>query len=155
MYDRTASVLVIAAAVLFIAPAQAMGQDGEDMTAATMIMSGDLEFSPIEVPGFDSGMQLAPIVGDFTQAGPYALRLSFPDGYRFPAHFHPMDENLTVIEGALLLAMGDAADESQLVSYGPGDYLVMPAEHPHFGGATGYTVIQLHGVGPFAILLSE
>ncbi len=155
MYNRTTSALTIAAAFLFLVPAQAMGQDGHDMTAATIITSGDLEYSPIEVPGFDSGMQIAAIVGDFSQEGPYSLRLSFPDGYRFPAHFHPMDENITVLEGTLLLAMGDTADESQLVAYRPGDFLVMPAEHPHFGGATGHTVIQLHGVGPFAILLSE
>ena len=155
MHLRTAGLLTIAAAFLCFTPAQSLGQDSEDATSATMVMAADLEFGPIEVPGFDSGMQIAAMFGDFTAEGPYALRLSFPDGYRFPPHFHPMDENLTVIEGTLLLAMGDTEDESQLVSYGPGDFMNLPAEHPHFGGATGYTVIQLHGVGPFEILLVE
>jgi hypothetical protein len=66
-----------------------------------------------------------------------------------------MDENLTVLSGTLLLAMGVDEDESQLVAYGPGDFMNIPGEHPHYGGATGYTVVQLHGEGPFAILLSE
>lgn len=39
--------------------------------------------------------------------------------------------------------------------YGAGDFLSIPAEHPHFGGATGHTIIQLHGVGPFEILMAD
>ncbi len=135
--------------------AQGQLEQAEDMTTATMVMADDLAFTPLEVPGFDSGMEIAGLHGDFTAEGPYTLRISFPDGYRFPAHFHPLDENFTVISGILLLAMGDTVDESQLVGYGPGDYVNVPAEHPHFGGATGYTVIQLHGIGPFEIILVE
>ena len=163
MNNRLTTLLMVCSLALALAPISIQAQDGlgqnaehaEDMTAATMIMADDLEFAALEVPGFDSGMEFAALYGDFTAEGPYALRLSFPDGYRFPAHFHPMDENLTVISGTLLLAMGDTVDESQLVGYGPGDFLNLPAEHPHFGGATGYTVIQLHGDGPFEILLVE
>jgi mannose-6-phosphate isomerase-like protein (cupin superfamily) len=155
MHHRAATLLAIVAVFLAFPPAHMLGQDAEDATAATMIMADDLEFAPIEVPGFDSGMEIAGMFGDFTMEGPYALRLSFPDGYRFPAHFHPMDENLTVISGTFLLAMGDWVDESQLVSYGPGDFMNLPAEHPHYGGAKGFTVIQLHGDGPFEILLVE
>ncbi len=154
MPHRIASLALICTVCVCFLPAQVLGQDAED-SAATMVMAGDLEFAALEVPGFDSGMQIAGLYGDFSTEGAYALRLSFPDGYRFPPRFHPMEENLTVISGALLLAMGDTADESQLVSYGPGDFLNIPPEHPHFGGATGYTVIQLHGIGPFEIILSE
>ena len=155
MHLRTAGLLAAATAFLCFTPAQSLGQDVEYSMDATMVMSGDLEFAPIEVPGFDSGMQIAGLHGDFTVEGPYTLRLSFPDGYTFPPHFHPVDENLTVISGEFLLAMGDTEDESRLESYGPGDYMNLPAEHPHFGGAVGYTVVQLHGNGPFAIILVE
>jgi hypothetical protein len=31
----------------------------------------------------------------------------------------------------------------------------MPATRPHFGGARGATVIQLHGQGPFKIELAQ
>lgn len=162
MLHRTTALFTGFAALLCLTPALAFGQAmeerqemGAEEAATTVVMADDLDFQPIEVPGFDSGMQIAGMVGDFTAEGPYVLRLSFPDGYRFPAHFHPNDENLTVISGTLLLAMGEEEDESSLVSYGPGDFLNIPAEHPHFGGATGHTVIQLHGMGPFEILLVE
>ena len=81
------------------------------------------------------------------------MRLSFPDGYRFPAHWHPKTENLTVPSGTLLLAMGERADESKLKPYGSGDYLNISGSKPHFRNARGATVIQLHGEGPFAINL--
>jgi quercetin dioxygenase-like cupin family protein len=116
-----------------------------------IVSSGTIEYAPIEVPGFDTGMQIAALSGDPNGDGPYVLRLAFPDGYRFPPHWHPMAENVTVIEGTFLLAMGESVDESEITEYSPGDYLYIPAEHAHFGGAQGDTKIQLHGTGPFEI----
>jgi hypothetical protein len=66
-----------------------------------------------------------------------------------------MTEHVTVLSGALLLAMGDRADESKLQTYAVGDYLHLPPTKPHFGGARDATVIQLHGQGPFKILLAQ
>jgi uncharacterized RmlC-like cupin family protein len=60
---------------------------------------------------------------------------------------------VTVLSGAVQLGMGGRVDDAKLKTYGPGDYLHIPATMPHFGGAQGATVIQLHGQGPFAINL--
>lgn len=127
-----------------------------EMAAHHEVLADGLEYADLELPGFDPGIKLAAIHGDPAAAGePYVIRLSFPDGYRFPAHYHPNAENLTVLEGTFLLAMGREVDASSLKRYSPGDFLHIPAEHPHFGGATGETVIQLHGMGPFEVLLVE
>jgi len=126
-----------------------------DDAVTVIVKSADVEYAPIEVPGFDTGMQIAVLSGDPFAGGPYVLRLAFPDGYTFPPHWHPMPENVTVIEGTFLLGMGGQVDESAIVEYGPGDYLNIPAEHPHFGGAKGWTEVQLHGTGPFEINLVE
>lgn len=140
------TVVVLGATVILAAPE-------EGGTAAMKVVSGgSLTWNDLEVPGFDPGAKLAAIVGNPEEEGSlYTLRLSMPDGYRFPAHWHPKDEHVTVLSGALTLAMGDQVDDSKLEAYGVGDYLYLPAEHPHFGGAKGLTVIQLHGEGPFAI----
>ncbi len=133
----------------------AAGQQGYSMGMHT-VAKADLVWSDIEVPGFLPGVKLAGIHGDPAVADePYTLRLIFPDGYKFPPHYHPRAENVTVLEGTLTLAMGRQFDESKLKSYGPGDYLFIEAENPHFGSAKGRTVIQLHGVGPFEILVVE
>jgi len=64
-----------------------------------------------------------------------------------------MAENLTVLSGTFLLGMGEKTDDSKLVTYKPGAFLYIPGKMPHFGGAKGATVIQLHGEAPFKIEL--
>ena len=100
-------------------------------------------------------MRMAVVSGDPGAAAPYVLRLSFPAGYKFPAHWHPRPENLTMLSGTLELGMGDTRDETKLKRYTAGDFLWIDARHPHFGGAVGETVVQLHGTGPFTIEVVE
>lgn len=121
-----------------------------------IITSEAVSFEPLEVPGFASGMRLAVIHGDpGAPAGDYTVRLAFPAGYRFPAHWHPNAEHVTVLSGTFLLAMGDTVDPAAIQSYAPGAFLYIPGEHPHYGGAEGETVIQLHGEAPFEIKLVD
>jgi len=130
--------------------AQAAAPAMEPMSA---VVANSLTWTDLSVPGFDPGTKMAVINGDPAGTGVYTVRLSFPDGYRFPPHWHPMAENVTVLSGTMLLAMGDRVDDAKLKAYGPGDFLHIEGTHPHFGGARGATVVQLHGQGPFAINL--
>lgn len=121
-----------------------------------MIANADVAFSPLEVPGFESGIRLAVLHGDpNAETGDYTIRLWFPAGYRFPVHWHPKGEHLTVLSGSFQLGMGDTANDEGVASYSPGDFIYIPAEHPHFGGAAEDTVIQLHGLNPFKIILPD
>jgi uncharacterized protein (TIGR02246 family) len=123
---------------------------GEDMT---MNAAAGMTFQPLDVPGFKSGMQVAVIHGDPFGKGDYTIRLKFPAGYTFPAHYHPNAEHLTVLSGVFLLGMGDK-EGGPTREYQPGDFLYIPPKKPHYGGARGATVIQLHGIGPFEIKLA-
>ena len=144
---------VVAFAIVAFTAAPALSQAAPD-GALVPVAGAGLKWAPITPPGFDEGMEIAAIYGDPAAAGePYTLRLRLPDGYRFPPHFHPNAENVTVLEGTFLLAMGEEAAEDQLETYAPGDHLYIEPEHPHFGGARGETTIQLHGVGPFEIIV--
>jgi uncharacterized protein (TIGR02246 family) len=127
-----------------------MMMDASDME---MRMGGGLTWSDLKVPGFDPGAKIAVLHGDPGSKGDYTLRLQFPGGYRFPVHWHPGAEHVSVLSGTFLLGMGNTANASAIRTYGPGDFLYIPARHAHFGGATGTTVIQLHGTGPFEIKL--
>jgi quercetin dioxygenase-like cupin family protein len=147
MHTPTPSiVLAIALGAAIASPARA--QAPEAMHAQP---SGTLSWTDLSVPGFAPGMKVAALHGDPASTGMYTLRLSFPAGYRFPPHFHPNAENLTVISGSFVLAMGDKVDNAKLATYAPGDYLYLPGTQPHFGGAKTAAVIQLHGQGPFTI----
>ncbi|HEX6748089.1 MAG TPA: cupin domain-containing protein [Longimicrobium sp.] len=145
--------LAAAALVLTGVHAAAQQQPAPPAGGMRMVANSSLTWADANIPGFAPGMKMAVVDGNPAQAGPYTMRLSFPDGYRFPPHWHPAAENLTVLSGTFLLAMGERADESGLHTYGAGDYFYIPPQMPHFGGARGETVIQLHGTGPFAINL--
>lgn len=133
---------------------QQTGQAGMSDSLFAPTSASNLKWSPIQPPGFDAGTEIAVVRGDPAAAGkPYVIRLRFPDGYRFPPHWHPAAENVTVLEGRFLVAMGEKADASRLAGYGPGDFVFVEAKHPHFGGAQGRTAIQLHGMGPFDIVV--
>ena len=112
-----------------------------------------LVWSDLNIPGFAPGVTMAVVHGDPGANRDYIIRLRLPAGYRFPVHWHPNSEHLTVLSGTLLLAMGNTVDDSKLKSYGPGDFIYAPARMAHFGGAKTATEIQLNGNGPFAINL--
>lgn len=136
-------------------PAQAMAAAPMYGPDVRMVASSGLGWSDFAPPGFDPGMKLAVINGDPGKPGEYTVRLMFPAGYRFPVHWHPGAENLTVVSGTFQLGMGNTANWSALKDYGPGDYIYIPPRHAHFGGsaATGPSVIQLHGQGPFQVIV--
>lgn len=145
-----------ALAVAACAPVATVNQQtAMPMDSGTMeIRAGSsLTWGDLNPTGFDPGMKVAVLHGDPAVAGAYTIRLQFPAGYEFPVHWHPSAENLTVVSGSFLLAMGNAADRSVQRAYGPGDYLYIPPRMSHYGGAREPTVIQLHGTGPFAINL--
>jgi quercetin dioxygenase-like cupin family protein len=152
---RYPSILVAAALTATAASVTVAQQPTDGMGGMSAVTAKSITFTDLAVPGFDPGLKIAVIDGNPDTTGAYTLRLSLPAGYRFPAHYHPMTEHLTVLSGTFLLAMGDRADESKLQTYVVGDYLHLPATKPHFGGARDATVIQLHGQGPFKIMLAQ
>ena len=133
------------------APAVTPMEAGSPQTIAGSALTWT-DFAPA---GFDPGMKLAVLRGDPSAKGSYVIRLMFPAGYHFPVHWHPTVENLTVVSGTFQLGMGNTADWSKAKTYSPGDFIYVPPRHAHFGGSTasGPSVIQLHGEGPFQLMV--
>ena len=97
------------------------------------------------------GAKLAVLEGDPTKPGLFTMRLSIPDGYRIPPHFHPVDEHVTVISGTFQVGMGDSFDATKLSTLPAGTFGLLPAGMRHFAQAKGATVLQLHGTGPWKL----
>ncbi len=133
-------------------PAPAVVAEMSDMETRA---ASAITWTDLVVPGFAAGAKIAVLHGDPGSTGDYTLRLQFPDGYEFPAHWHPMGEHITVLSGVFRLGMGGTVNASAIREYQPGDFLYVPGRMPHFGGARGETVIQLHGMGPFSINLGS
>ena len=102
-------------------------------------------------PALERGAQAAVVAGDPGQAGGlFVIRLKAPAGYRIARHWHPTDEHVTVIEGDLTLDMDEGA-QNHSATFGPGDYVLLPAQMHHAASTAGGMVVQVHGTGPFEI----
>jgi hypothetical protein len=141
------SISVVAAAFVLLA-AGTNGQEKKEGDAAHKIVHfGDLKWTPII-----KGCDLAPVSGDSSVEGAtFVLRIRCADGIKVPAHWHPTDENLTVMKGTFLVGMGEAFDESKLQTMNVGNFAMMPKEMRHFALCKGETIVQIHGAGPFKV----
>lgn len=102
-------------------------------------------------PALPAGSEIAVIAGDPNGTGPYVLRLRLPADYKIPAHTHPADENVTVLSGTLNFAEGSKLDTTKGEPMRAGGFFVATKGMQHYAWSTGPTVIQIHGMGPFAI----
>jgi quercetin dioxygenase-like cupin family protein len=101
-------------------------------------------------PYYNDGRQRAQLVGDSSKDGPWIDRVKIPGGAQIPAHTHPQDELVTVIEGTWYLGEGAKFDSAKLKGYPAGSFIVIPAGVPHFVAAKESTVVvQLSGNGKF------
>jgi hypothetical protein len=102
-------------------------------------------------PALPSGAQVAILSGNPMKTGAYTIRVKLPDGYKVPPHWHPTDENVTVIKGTFNVGRGEKFDADATKEMPAGSYMRMPKTMRHFAWAKGETIIQVHGIGPFEI----
>ena len=102
-------------------------------------------------PVFQAGAQMAVLQGDPGANGPYVVRLKMPDGYKIMPHWHPTTENVTVISGTFHLGAGEKFDDTKGMDMPTGSYGFVGPHMNHYAWATGETVVQVHGMGPFKL----
>jgi quercetin dioxygenase-like cupin family protein len=138
------AVLLAIAALAIVAFSQERKQSTE---AHKIVRFGDLKWTPII-----KGCDLAPVAGDMNaEAALFVLRIRCADGSKIPAHWHPTDENVTVLKGTFLVGMGESFDESKLQTMNVGNFLTVPKEMRHFAMSKGETIVQVHAMGPFKV----
>jgi hypothetical protein len=124
---------------------------GKSGKGHVMVTPEGLKWAPAP-KGLPPGAQLAVLSGDPSKAGaPYVIRAKFPDGYQVPPHWHPVDENVTVLQGTLGMGLGEKFDKKAGKELPAGSFSRMPKGVRHFAWAKGQTIIQVHGIGPFEI----
>jgi|ERR1700683_1968444 len=102
-------------------------------------------------PILPKGAMMAVMAGDPGAAGLVAVRLKMPAGYKISAHWHPTDEQVTVLSGTLAIGMGDKLDETKGVTLRAGGFGVAPAHMNHYAWSKTGAVIQINLMGPFAL----
>ena len=146
-FTRSGILYVVMAAVIAI-PGATYGQ--EKSTAGGnhgILRSADLKWTPII-----KGCDLARVNGDSSVEGaPFVLRLRCAAGSKIPAHWHPTDENVTVLQGTFQVGMGEKFDATKLETMSPGNFVSMPKEMRHFALSKTATIVQVNAIGPFKV----
>ena len=149
--DHVTCICGLVAAFAFAGAARVYSQETpgkkDAFDAHKIVHFGDLKWTPIF-----KGCDLAPVAGNPDAEGsPFVVRLRCADGSKIPAHWHPTDENVTVLKGIFLVGMGETFDESKMMTMNVGNFATMPKEARHYGLVKGETIVQVHGAGPFKV----
>ena len=91
------------------------------------------------------------LYGDPDAPGPFVMRVHELPGAIVPPHSHPVDENITVVEGVWYFALGREYDSKALRELKPGGYAFAPKGSWMHGYSPDGAIVQVHGVGPFYI----
>lgn len=123
----------------------------QDHSSHVMISSDQVKWGPAP-PSLPPGAQLAVLDGDPSKVGaPFTMRVKFPGGYKVPPHWHPIDENVVVLKGVLMMGVGEKFNEAGAREMREGTFAKMPKETRHFAWTKAETIIQVHGIGPFEV----
>ncbi len=120
------------------------------LSAQTSADSAALQWTavPSHLP---AGAQVAIVSGDPTKPVLTTADLMMPDGYTMPAHFHPVDEQVEVLEGTLLIGIGDVMDRGKAMQANMGDASVLHPGTQHYFIAKGRTRIRVTFMGPYTV----
>ena len=118
--------------------------------AAGPLQPEEIKWGPAP-PVLPAGVKMAVLAGDPAGTGPVAVRLKMPAGYKIPPHWHPTDEQVTVISGTLGIGMGDKLDKKHSKVLKAGGYAVAPAHMHHFAWTKTGAVVQVDLMGPLQI----
>src|SRR5258707_11995037 len=138
-------IVCIGAAALIATSGATYSQEKSAAAANSKIVHfGDLKWTPII-----KGCDLAAVSGDPSAEGtPFVIRLRCTASTKIPAHWHPTDENVTVLKGTFQIGMGEKFDESKLETMNVGNFVSMPKEMRHFAFSKIDSIVPMHSVGP-------
>lgn len=107
-------------------------------------------------PSLPAGAKVYILEGNPLLEGIFTMRVKFPPYYKLLAHWHPIDERATVLEGMLYVGFGDALDTANATKFTAGCYYVNPLKVHHyvFTGSEGCT-FQVTGLGPWGLTYLE
>lgn len=96
-----------------------------------------------------SGRKNIYLAGLRTKPGFFVERSIFPRGYKGLPHIHNGDIYVTILKGSAYLVMGSKFDTTvPAKAYGPGSFIVIKADQPHYEWFPETCTMQIEGIGP-------
>ena len=95
-----------------------------------------------------SGRKNIYLAGLRTKPGFFVERSYFPAGYKGMPHVHNGDIYVTILEGSVYIGFDSKLDTAGATLYGPGSFVKIPADQPHFEWFAEACMMQIEGIGP-------
>jgi quercetin dioxygenase-like cupin family protein len=102
-------------------------------------------------PSLPAGSKSVVLEGNPRAEGMFTMRIRVPAGAALPPHWHPRQERVTILSGAVELGFGAVADRKSVVRYGAGSFYVNPPRVMHYLFFAEATEMQLTGQGPWEL----
>jgi quercetin dioxygenase-like cupin family protein len=134
---------LVTAVALAATPTLATADTAHVMLTPDAIKWGD---APAILP---AGTKIAVLTGDPFKPGLYVLRLKLAANSKIAPHTHPVEEHVTVLSGNFAAGMGDKIGKTS--SFPGGSFLTMPAKMAHYVVLKEETIVEISGIGPFAL----
>lgn len=104
---------------------------------------------PAQDTTLPSGRRNIYLAGMRNKPGFYVERSIFPAGYKGLPHIHNADIYVTIISGSVHIGLSDQFDTTAKVPvYGPGSFIVIKADQPHYEWFSEECTMQIEGIGP-------
>jgi len=102
-------------------------------------------------PTMPAGTKMTVLEGNPREDGMFTIRVRVPKGAALTPHWHPRQERVTILSGAVELGFGSTADRESAIRYGAGSFYVNPPRAVHYIFFAEDTEMQMTGVGPWEI----
>jgi hypothetical protein len=105
---------------------------------------------PAQDTTLPSGRRNIYLAGLRTQPGFFVERSTFPAGYKGMPHVHNQDLYVTIISGSAHIILGSNTFDTtvKVAPFGPGSFIVIKADQPHYEWFTEECTMQIEGMGP-------
>jgi quercetin dioxygenase-like cupin family protein len=101
------------------------------------------------------GSKMTVLEGNPKIDGMFTMRVRIPGGSAIPPHWHPRQERVTILSGAVDLGFGSVANAGKATRYRAGSFYVNPPRVMHYLFFPEATEMQMTGVGPWELLTSD
>jgi quercetin dioxygenase-like cupin family protein len=117
--------------------------------APTVATTASMILPDVKDTTLPSGRRNIYLAGLRTQPGFFVERSWFPAGYKGMPHVHNGDLYVTILEGSVYIGMGNRLDTTiDTKPYGPGSFVIIPADQPHYEWFAEPCLMQIEGMGP-------
>jgi len=106
-------------------------------------------------PTLPPGSKMAVLEGSPRAEGIFTMRVRVPADSAIPPHWHPRQERVTILSGAVDLGFGTVANKTSVTRYRAGSFYVNPPRVMHYLFFPEATEMQITAVGPWELFPTD